>query len=174
MASCLGPGGAPSLALPSLAAPAGDTVDAATLFFVGKAAVLAQAELDKRKTKEAEEKEVARHKEVHAEVQQQAAVAMEGARLLLERNKRKWKKRRKRKLLLVPLAWFDSGYMYLRQSSRRLWWRLRNDHTGGYTSGHKAVLSVSQVASGFRAFFTCETVRSSLFHVASLGVSQWW
>ena len=50
----------------------------------------------------------------------------------------------------------------------------RNNHTGGYTSGHPAVVSVSQVASGFRAFSTCETVRSSLFHVASLGVSQWW
>ena len=48
-ASCLGPGGAPSVALPPLAAPASDAVDAASLSFLVKAAVLAQAELDKSK-----------------------------------------------------------------------------------------------------------------------------
>ena len=54
MASCLGPGGAP-LTLPPLAAPAGDAVDPASLSLLVKAAVLAQAELDKRKKREEEE-----------------------------------------------------------------------------------------------------------------------
>ena len=42
VASCLGPGGAPSLAFPSLAAPDSDAVDGATLHFLVDAAVRLQ------------------------------------------------------------------------------------------------------------------------------------
>ena len=37
----------------------------------------------------------------------------------------------------------------------------------------RADLTGSQVASGFRAYFTCETVRSSLFYVASFSFRTW-
>ena len=56
VASCLSPGGAPSLAFPSRAAPDRDAVDGATLHFLVNAVVRLQAELDRRKKKEEEEK----------------------------------------------------------------------------------------------------------------------
>ena len=49
VASCLSPGGAPSLAFPSRAAPDRDAVDGATLHFLVNAVVRLQAELDRRK-----------------------------------------------------------------------------------------------------------------------------
>ena len=63
--------------------------------------VLAQAELDKRKKEEERER-------VRQEVRQQAADAMERARLLLEQvdKRRKRKKRRNRKLPKVSLFFF--------------------------------------------------------------------
>ena len=63
VASCLSPGGAPSLAFPSLAAPDTDAVDGATLHFLVNAVVRLQAELDRRKKKEEEEEEKAKQEE---------------------------------------------------------------------------------------------------------------
>ena len=57
VASCLSPGGAPSLAFPSLAAPDRDAVDGATLFFSVNSAVRSQAELDRRKKAKQEKHE---------------------------------------------------------------------------------------------------------------------
>ena len=65
VASCLSPGGAPSLAFPSLAAPDRDAVDGATLHFLVNAAVRLQAELDRRKKKEEEEEEEKAKQEEH-------------------------------------------------------------------------------------------------------------
>ena len=92
--------GAPSLAPPSLAAPANEGVDtAAVRFLLGQNLKRRQEEEALAKKEEAKkEKETVMRKIMQSDVQQQASVAMEQARLLLEKSKRKRKKRRKRKL----------------------------------------------------------------------------
>ena len=86
--------GFPSLEMPSLAL-SGKGIDKATLSFLVTAAEAAQAELDKRKRKEEKEKELAKR----IALQEEAAEAMQRARLLLEQaaKRRKRKKRRKRR-----------------------------------------------------------------------------
>ena len=113
VASCLDPGGAPPLALPLLAALGSDAVDAASLSFFVKAAVLAQAELDKRKKREEEREREhlkAKHKvkkvdkwememEKSSEKQQAEVKALQQwvAELARCGKRRKVKKRRKRR-----------------------------------------------------------------------------
>ena len=77
--------------MPLLAALAAEGVDSFLLRFLTASALAARR-------KEEEEKEVAKREAGHQETQQRAADAVERARLLLERNKRKGKKKRKRKL----------------------------------------------------------------------------
>ena len=120
VASCLGPGGALSLALPPLAAPASES-----LSFLVKAAVLAQAELAKRKKKlEEEENEMeqleVKHnvkkvdkwefemekasKKQHAEVKalQQRAAALARRRENTGKRRKRKKRRKRRTRRTVP------------------------------------------------------------------------
>ena len=135
----------------------------------------------KREVERAKEKE--RRALVCAEQERQS----EQVRFILERSKRKNRKLPKvssprsaflvRQLVPVHASVFAAALVATPVSvcvfvSRILerphcWFHVRQ-------ASRRAVLSGSQVASGFRAFFTCGTERSSQFYVASVRVSSWW